>query len=358
VKLTTLSLLLAVVLSACAPTLTPTPMVIPAQNPITLSAELDALMQKNYQAGVFDCSVLVARNGQVIFSQGYGFADRYKKIPNTPQTKFRLGCITKQFTAMAILLLQAQGKLNVQDKLCEYIPNCPELFKQITLQHLMSMSSGAPNTTRWSFPGEQMLPKNASLYFQPGTHFLYGDVGFNLLGRVIETVSGQSYASFLKQNIFEPLQMANTGYDDLQQVDLAKGYATAQGDIALQPLNGLFAEGRLYSTVEDLYRWDQALYTDKLLPQLALRAMFTAQVPVPDGKYYGGQGWSYGYGWFIAPDKPRYVLHGGMYPGYRTEFRRYLDDDVTIILLCNQEAVALHLTAEAIAEKLFETGKQ
>ena len=156
----------------------------------------------------------------------------------------------------------------------------------------------------------------------------------------------------------EPLQMANTGYDDLQQVDLAKGYATAQGDIALQPLNGLFAEGRLYSTVEDLYRWDQALYTDKLLPQPALRAMFTAQVPVPDGKYYGGQGWSYGYGWFIAPDKPHYVLHGGMYPGYRTEFRRYLDDDVTIILLCNQEAVALHLTAEAIAEKLFETGKQ
>ena len=99
-------------------------------------------------------------------------------------------------------------------------------------------------------------------------------------------MSGQSYASFLKQNIFEPLGMSNTGVDDMKQTDLAKGYSNAEGDIALQPVCGLFAEGSIYSTVEDMYLWDQALYTDKLLPQSALKAMFTPQVAVPDGEYY------------------------------------------------------------------------
>jgi CubicO group peptidase (beta-lactamase class C family) len=182
-------------------------------------------------------------------------------------------------------------------------------------------------------------------------------VTFNIAGRIIETVSGQSYASFLKQNIFEPLGMANSGVDDRKQTDLAKGYADAQSDIAKMPVYGLFAEGTVYSTVEDLYRWDQALYGDKLLPQSFLKAMFTPQVAVPDGQYYGGidgsKGWSYGYGWFIAPKELGYVLHGGMLPGYRTEIRRYIDDKTAIILLANQEAVALYPTAEALAAKLF-----
>ena len=206
-------------------------------------------------------------------------------------------------------------------------------------------------------PGDQMLSKSATLFFQPGEQFKYQDVTFNLAGRIIETVSGQSYASFLKQNIFEPLGMSHTGVDDMKQTDLAKGYSNAKGDIALQPAYGMFAEGSIYSTVEDMYRWDQALYTDKLLPQSSLKAIFTPQVAVPDGEYYGGidgsTGWSYGFGWFIAPKELGYVIHGGMLPGYRTEIRRYIDDKTVIILLTNQEAVALHETAEAIAANLF-----
>ena len=369
-KATSLILLLAVVLSACAPAVTPTPTATPipptatpipaTADPKALAAELDAILQKSNQAGTFDGSVLVARNGQVILSQGYGFADREKKIPNTAQTKFRLASLTKQFTAMAILLLQAQGKLYVQDKYCAYLPDCPEIFKPITLHHFLTHSSGIPATTRWLAPVDEMLAdvKTKSLYFQPGEKFSYTDVGFDLLGKVIETVSGQSYEAFLQQNIFEPLQMSNTGYDHLQ-ADLAKGYSTGRGTDALTPMypGGLFAAGALYSTVEDLYRYDQALYTDKLLPQPALSAMFTSQVPVPDGQYYGpiygGQGWGYGYGWFIRPGMSRLILHGGMVPGYRTEMRRYPDDKTTIILLCNQEAVMLAPAADAIAKKLF-----
>lgn len=359
-----LLVLLAVILSACAqaiaPTPTPTlraPTAVPTQDPKALAAEIDALVQEKHKAGLYDGAVLVAKDGQVILSQGYGYADREKKIPNTPQTKFHIASITKMFTAMAVLLLQERGKLNVEDDICNYIPNCPEIFKPIKIRHLLSHSSGLPNTTAYSFPGDQMVSKLATLFFQPGEQFMYSDVGYNLAGRIIETVSGQSYASFLKQNIFEPLGMSNTGVDDHKQTDLAKGYANAQTDIALLPVNGLFAEGSLYSTVEDMYRWDQALYTDKLLPQSSLKAMFTPQASVPDKMYYGfdgSTGWSYGFGWFIAPKELGYVIHGGMLPGYRSEFRRYMKDKAVIILLTNHEAVDLHNTAEAIAGKLFE----
>jgi CubicO group peptidase (beta-lactamase class C family) len=149
--------------------------------------------------------------------------------------------------------------------------------------------------------------------------------------------------------------MSNSGVHDMKQTDLAMGYSDAEGDIALQPVY-TFAEGSVYSTVEDMYRWDQALYTDELLPHSSLKAMLTPQVAVPDGEYYGfdgSTGWSYGFGWFIAPQELGYVLHGGTLPGYRAEIRRYIDDDTVIILLTNQEAVALYPTAEAIAGMLF-----
>jgi CubicO group peptidase (beta-lactamase class C family) len=359
-KRITFILLFTVMVSACvadvAPTATPIPpTAVPTQDPKALAAQIDALVQENYQKGVYDGAVLVARDGQVILSQGYGFADREKKIPNTPQTKFRIASMTKQFTAMAILLLQEQGKLNVEDSICNYITDCPEIFEPVKIRHLLSQSAGLPNTTAYSFPGDQMVSKSAKLFFPPGEQFKYQDVTFNLAGKIIETVSGQSYASFLKQNIFEPLGMSNSGVDDMKQSDLAKGYSNAEGDIALQPVY-MFAEGSVYSTVEDMYRWDQALYTDKLLPQSSLKAMFTPQVAVPDGEYYGfdgSTGWSYGFGWFITPKELGYVIHGGMLPGYRSEIRRYIDDKTVIILLTNQEAVALYPTAEAIAAKLF-----
>jgi CubicO group peptidase (beta-lactamase class C family) len=360
-KATTLILLLAVVLSACAPVVTPTatpipPTAVPTQDPRALAAAIDAILKKSNQDGVFDGAALVARNGQVIFSQGYGFADRSKQTPNTPQTKFRIGSISKQFTALAILMLQAEGKLKVQDKLCTYVVNCPEIFKPVTLHQLLTHASGVPNATQWNQPGDKMLSKYAKLSYPPGEMFSYTDIGYNLLGKVIETVSGQSYELFVQQRIFEPLQLASTGYDH-QQADLAKGYATGQGDIPLASPMDYYAAGAIYSTVEDLYRYDQALYTDELLPQAALSAMFSAQMPIPDDAYYGpiygGQGWSYGYGWHIWPGQPRLILHGGMALGYRAEFRRYPDEKITLILLCNHEAVMLVPAMNAIAAKLF-----
>jgi len=345
----TFILLFAVMVNACVPAVAPI-------DPEALAAEIDALVQKNHQDGLFDGALLVAQDGQVILKQGYGMTDRTQNIPITPQTRFPLASIQKQFTAMAILLLQEQGKLSVQDSLCDFVPDCPKDFEPVTLHHLLTHSSGVPAKTLWYKPGNEMLPENSSLYFQPGEKFMYSNVGFNLLDRVIETASGQSYESFLQENIFDPLQMTNTGVA-FQDDGLAKGYKDAQSDFAVTFPYGIIADVLIYSTVEDMYRWDQALYgEDELLPQSALSAMFESQVTVPDGEYYGfdgSTGWSYGYGWFIAPKELGYVIHGGQLQGFRTEIRRYTDDKATIIQLCNQEAVALYPTAEEIAGLLL-----
>jgi CubicO group peptidase (beta-lactamase class C family) len=353
-KIKTPILLIMLFLSACS--LLP-PAAQPTPNPEVLGTEIDAIVQANYEAGVFDGSVLVAQNGQVIISKGYGYADREHKIPNTPETRFPIASISKQFTAMAIMLLQEQGKLSVQDSLCDFVPDCPQEFEPVKLHHLLTHSSGVPAKTLWYKPGNEMLPESATLYFQPGERFMYSNIGYALLDRVIETASGQSYESFLQKNIFDPLEMTNTGVAE-QSDGLANGYKDAQSDFAVVFPYGLVSEYLVYSTIEDFYRYDQALYGEELLPQSALSAMFESQMAVPDGKYYGGEDWSYGYGWFIAPDQLRYILHGGMLAGYRTEIRRYTDDKITIIQLCNQEAVALYPTAEAIASKLLGNGTE
>jgi CubicO group peptidase (beta-lactamase class C family) len=337
-----------------APTNTPTQ---PSRDIQALSADLDTMLQKITKAGVFSGSVLVAQNGQVILSKGYGFADREQKIPNTAQTKFCIASITKQFTAMAIMMLQEQGKLNVQDKICTYLTDCPEAWKPITIHQLLTHTSGIPDTPvafyiqeiTSSLPLEQSIAdaKTKPLDFQPGEKFSYDDRGYVLLGKIIEAVSGQAYEAFLQKNIFEPLQLSNTGFD-LYQDDLAVGY---RDQVYIAPQFNMWvlsSAGALYSTVEDLYRWDQALYTDKLVPQHILDTLFTAYVEMPDSG-----GWGYGYGWMIVPGQPRLITHYGGWSGFTSVIKRYPDDKATIIVLTNQENVAPDSTGDLISKKLF-----
>lgn len=288
-KVITLFLLLPMILSAC----TLPAFRQPTPDPEVLGAENAALITENHQAGFFDGTALVVQNGQVIQKQGYGLADRRQNIPITPETWFPIASITKQFTAMGILVLQEQEKLNVQDSLCDFIPDCPAEFGPVKLHHLLTHSSGVPAKTLWDKPGNEMLPENSTLYFQPGEQFMYTNIGYALLDRVIETASGQSYESFLQVNIFDPLEMTNTGVAE-QSDGLANGYKNAQSDFVMVFPYGQMAEYLVYSTVEDFYRYDQALYGEELLPQPALSAMFAPQMVVPDGKYYGGEGWAYG----------------------------------------------------------------
>ncbi|MCI0526873.1 MAG: beta-lactamase family protein, partial [Nitrospira sp.] len=275
--------------------------------------------------------MLVARNGEVLLSRGYGLADRDKNLPNTPQTKYRLGSITKQFTAMAILILQAQNKLNLQNPICLYMPECPALWQDINIHHLLTHTSGIPDFT--DFPDYETTKatpssplqtvarfKDKLLDFQPGEQWSYSNSGYILLGYVIEQASGQSYEMFLKQNIFEPLQMKNTGYDHNDD-SLATGYTGfydhwEKADYIDMTIP--YASGGLYSTIEDLYRWDQVLYTEQLMSQELLDLIFSPHVRIPD------TGLSYGYGWVVGEMNNHQVVgHDGGIKDFTTKLRLY-----------------------------------
>lgn len=221
--------------------------------------------------GRFTGSVLFARDGKVVFSKGYGMANVEFDAANTPQTKFRLGSITKQFTAAAIMLLQERGKLSVQDPICKYVDNCPAAWGEVTIHHVLSHTGGLPNFT--SFPDylpKMMLAvttvemiarfKDKPLDFKPGEKWNYSNSGYFLLGYIIEKAAGESYESFLQKNIFDPLKMTNTGYDhhDAILMKRATGYSQVNSkkvNSAYLDMTQPYSAGSLYSTVEDLFMW-------------------------------------------------------------------------------------------------------
>ena len=271
----------------------------------TLASQVDAYLGPLVTAGQFSGAVLIARDGQVLLRQGYGLANREHDVANTPQTTFRLGSVTKQFTAMAILLLEQQGKLTVQDRICTYVFECPTAWQDITIHHLLTHTSGIRNFTNMQeYQKTKTLPttpvqtiarfKDMPLDFAPGTRWSYSNSGYLVLGAIIERVARQPYPQFLREQIFDPLQMDGTGYEtELVVEHRAQGYTIGgRFTAAYVDMSQPHAAGGLYSTVEDLYRWDQALYTEQLVPQAARDAMFTAHhtFPAPED---GG----YGYGW-------------------------------------------------------------
>jgi len=307
-------------------------------------AQLDEILSRMGADETFSGSVLIARDGEVLLSRGYGSADRELGIANTPQTRFFIGSVTKQFTAMAILILQSQGRLNVQDPICSYIEDCPAAWEDITIHHLLTHTSGMivmPDDN--SYPESPITPrelldrfKDAPLDFQPGERHSYSNCGYWVLGPIIEQVSGQTYEAFVQQWILEPLDMHDSGFDQ-DASGLAVGYVDQNTTRPTQVIESsfLYSAGALYSTVEDLYRWDQALLTEQLVPRELLDQMFTPQVSLyPDA--VGSV--AYGYGWLVWDHLGRQMVgHGGALDGFRAWIFRYPDDRITIIVLSNQE---------------------
>src|SRR6185369_15944639 len=265
-----------------------------------VTRKIDDYMDALVKAGWFNGSILVARNGNVVVSKGYGMANFELDVPNTPHTKFRLGSITKPFTAMAIMLLQERGKLSDQNSVCKYLPECPPAWQSITLRHLLSHTSGiAKHDTAGVYLKTAMMPmtlpqlidsfKNKPPDFKPGEKMDYNNNGYILLGYVIEKVSGQSYETFVSENIFKPLKMLDSGYDNHDPIikNRAAGYRREGATLlnaAYIDQSQPFSAGALYSTTEDLLRLDQALYDNKFLSQKSLDAMFT---PVVGNYGYG-----------------------------------------------------------------------
>ena len=296
-------------------------------------------------------AVLVARDGKVLVSQGYGMADAEHGIANTVNTRFRIGSVTKQFTAMGILILQEQGKLAVQDSICKYLAGCPAAWQPITITELLTQSSAIADYTNFDdFPSLIGMPatvenlidrfRSSPLAFTPGTRWSYSNSGYVLLGAIIERVSGQGYAEFLNQAIFAPLGMAQTGYDANSPPlgEHATGYLSPGVKPVFIDMSEFYAAGALYSTVGDLYLWDRALRAGKLVSAQALQAMMTAQIACPSGGCALRADTGYGYGWFIAAEyQQRYVYHWGRIDGFKSSNGFYPDGGVSIIVLSNLE---------------------
>lgn len=299
----------------------------------------DAYLNEQVAAGNFNGTVLVARNGKILFAKGYGMANAEQNLVNSPRTRFRLGSITKQFTAAAIMMLQQEGKLHIGDPICNYFANCPAAWQPITIHHLLTHTSGLPNYTDFAdFEETEPTPttpdelisrfRDLPLNFAPGTVYSYCNSNYVVLGAIIEQISGESYEQFLHERIFTPLGMQASGYDhpDEPREERAVGYLQPGELASYHDMSTLFAAGALYSTVGDLLAWDQALYSEELLPQSAIQEMFTP---------YMNQ---YGYGWKIGSQYDRRVVsHPGLVTGFSTYIARYIDDRVTVIVLSNMQ---------------------
>jgi D-alanyl-D-alanine carboxypeptidase len=311
-----------------------------------LATKLDEFISAYQKNRAFIGSALVAKGGKVILEKGYGMANVELAVPNGPDTKFRLGSITKQFTATAILQLEEQGKLSVNDAACKYFDQCPESWKGVTIHHLLSHTSGIPSyTSDPQFPKPKfmrvplspteilLLSKEKPLDFQPGEKWSYDNSGYIFLGVIVEKVSGEKYADYLKKHVFGPLDMQDSGYDDTATVlkNRAAGYRSASVADGFRNADYLdmslpYAAGSLYSTVRDLYRWDRALYTDKVLSKASREKMWT---PVKN---------NYAYGWGVNQShNHKQIGHGGGINGFVTFIGRYPDDDAVVIVLSNNE---------------------
>jgi len=301
----------------------------------------------------FTGSVLIARDGKILLKKGYGEADRIKKIPNTERTKFRIASVTKQFTAMAILNLQSRGKLDLQDSVCAYISTCPPAWQTITLHHLLTHTSGLPDyysSPDWAFyQATPMAPSeiiehfiDKPLDFQPGEKWNYSNSGYEVLGTLIEQVTGTTYETFIKENILLPLNMIDTGYLENTD-DLSIGYPDAYTTLpaSFEHPSTLFASGGLYTTVNDLYLWDQAVFTDKLIPKDLSDKMLTPYISVSDMGIYTG--FDYGYGWFIGEiEDHRVLFHTGRIEGFTAINYVYPDDNVIVVVLSNQWTMSVN----------------
>jgi CubicO group peptidase (beta-lactamase class C family) len=337
----------------------------------TLPQRAEAFMRVVQHAENFSGVVLIARNGKILFARPYGTASLELDVPNTLDTKFRLASITKQFTAAAILILQERGKLSVNDKLCTYLRDCPTTWKAITIHELLTHSSGVYSFTESSDNDRyEHLPmpvldtvarfKDKPLDFEPGTGFHYSDSGYLLLGYIVERASGEKYEDFMRENIYQPLQMQNSGYDHPWIIlkHRAQGYAVKDGstvNAAYMQMDTPFGGGSMYSTIGDLLLWDQALYGESFLSRSSRAAMFRPNSAKVPPEWLVGEKGGYGYGWMIEELFGRKLyVHGGLINGFSSIIMRYPEDRTLVIVLRNQEE---DFTGELKKLKIVNIGK-
>jgi len=325
-----------------------------------LASQIDKLLSGVYKPDGPGASILVKKQGKVIWRKGYGLANLELNVPVEPDMIFRLGSITKQFTAVAVLMLAEEGKLSLQDEITKFLPDYPTQGRKITVEHLLTHTSGVKSYTdlpEWlplqrkdMTVGEIIdLFKNQPTEFAPGERWKYSNSGYILLGAIIEKASGKTYADFVEQRIFGPLGMKSTCYDSTSRIirRRASGYAKGNAGFENAPYMSMsqpYAAGSLASSVDDLATWTESLLAGKLVKKETLERAFTSY------KLKDGQDTKYGYGWCISDyEGHRLIEHGGGIHGFLSHALFFPEDQVFVAMLAN--STVMELQPEPLAFK-------
>jgi len=332
------------------------------QGPDAVDEYVRAEMQKQHIPGL---SLLVSRDGNPIRAQGYGLANVELQVPVKPETVFQSGSVGKQFTATAIMMLVEEGKINLEDPLTKFFPNAPATWKQVTVRELLSHTAGFTDypkdfNFRKDYTEDEVLKivEGIPLAYPAGTKWSYSNLGYATLGILIHKVTGKFYGDFLQEHIFKPLDMSTTRI--ISEADIipnrAAGYRLVKGELKNQewvaPMINTTADGSLYFSINDLAKWDAALYTEKLLKRSSLDQMWTV------AKLKNGQPIQdhYGFGWSIETKNGHKVIgHGGSWQGFKTHISRYVGDKLTVVVLINQADAEPGPITDRVAE-MYLTG--
>lgn len=318
------------------------------------------LTWESYFSGYFNGTVLVAQKGEVLLSKGYGYSNLEHNVPNYAKTKFRIGSMTKQFTAVAILHLFEVNNLNIHEGINKYLFDYPN-GQSISVHHLLTHTSGISNlnyfhSMRLYNTAEKLVErvKELPLLSEPGEQFSYSNAGYILLAYILEKISGMSYEDYLRIYLLEPLSMYSTGCDNFRSIlkDRASGYSM-WGEVSnteFIDMSTAYGAGNLYSTVEDLFLWDRAISENKyIFSEEFTRLLFNPNLN------------NYGYGWFITEDDYTNLLlsrlrvhHSGGINGFSAEYSRIIPDDITIILLSNFDSTPVYTITKQLIEIVLE----
>lgn len=346
-------LLLVAVVFACSK---------PKQQDNPLVTSIDSVMHSIVDTAKFNGNVLVAQDGKIVYQKSFGYANFYTNEPLNDSSLFELASVSKQFTAMGIMILKEQGKLSYEDDVRKYIPELP--YEGMTIRHFLNHTSGIPDYERMMFDSgwdtkkiahnEDIIKifaeKKPAIHFKPGEKWEYSNSAYAMLATIIQRVSGKSYGEFLSENIFKPLDMKRTRtYNTRRSGEKIENYAygfvysdslkkyhlpdSLKDYFFVYPLDGIEGDGIVNSTTGDLFKWDRALYTDKLVSKATLTEAFTSGKTNKDSVY------NYGFGWMVSDDSTsgKIVRHTGSWPGYRTMIVRFVDHGDCIIILNNSE---------------------
>jgi len=331
------------------------------------ASKIEDLLQRYYDYGLLNGSALVSEDGNIIFEKGFGFANMEWNVPNTPDTKFRIGSVSKQFTATIIMQLVEEGKIKLDAKITDYLPNYrKDTGDKVTIHHLLNHTSGiTPYTSLpgvWSdslrnhYKQDYFIEHfhSGDLQFEPGSKYTYNNTGYYLLSVIAEKVTGKNFGELLKERIFNPLKMRDTGSEDDELIvdKKASGYLRSGRTFQVDPymfMPNATGAGHMYSTVEDMLLWDRALHSTKILSEESKKKMFTPYLS------------NYGYGWIIVKDTIKgtkepitITTHDGGINGFNTSFFRILEKKIMIAIFNNTGNAPLQEMVGKITQILFD----